>query len=119
MQGALDFARSEMTALLRAAEPAVLESLLPAATLDVDTRIRVLGQAGLILNDLRAAQKSGWINRFLHEYRLNTQEGVALLSLAEAYLRVPDSATADLLIRDKLGDADWKAHSGQSDSKLV
>ncbi len=119
MQGALDFTRSEMTALLRAAEPDVLESLLPAATLDAATRARVLGQAGLILNDLRTAQKSGWINRFLHEYRLNTQEGIALLSLAEAYLRVPDSATADLLIRDKLGDVDWKAHSGQSDSKLV
>jgi len=119
MSEALDVARSQMIALLRAPEPDVLKSLLPSATLDGATRGRVEGHARLILNDLRAAQSSGWINRFLQEYRLNTQEGVALLSLAEAYLRVPDSATADLLIRDKLGDADWKAHSGQSESKLV
>jgi RHH-type proline utilization regulon transcriptional repressor/proline dehydrogenase/delta 1-pyrroline-5-carboxylate dehydrogenase len=119
MEKALDFSRAQMMALLRAPEPEVLAGLLPAATLTAATRGRVLHQAGLILNDLRAAQDTGWINRFLHEYRLNTQEGVALLSLAEAYLRVPDSATADLLIRDKLGDADWKAHSGKSSSTLV
>ena len=116
---ALDISRLQMEALFRAPEPEVLAALLPAATLDAATRGRVLTQAGLILNDLRAAQDTGWINRFLHEYRLNTQEGVALLSLAEAYLRVPDSATADLLIRDKLGDADWKAHAGKSSSGLV
>ncbi|WP_018083220.1 bifunctional proline dehydrogenase/L-glutamate gamma-semialdehyde dehydrogenase PutA [Asticcacaulis benevestitus] len=119
MTNGLDTSRSQMEALFRAPEPEVLAGLLPAATLDAATRGRVLTQAGLILNDLRAAQDTGWINRFLHEYRLNTQEGVALLSLAEAYLRVPDSATADLLIRDKLGDADWKAHSGKSSSGLV
>ena len=119
MSEALAATRSQMIALLRAAEPDALKALLPTATLDVATRERVIGQARLILNDLRAAQSSGWINRFLQEYRLNTQEGVALLSLAEAYLRVPDAATADMLIRDKLGDADWKAHSGQSESKLV
>jgi RHH-type proline utilization regulon transcriptional repressor/proline dehydrogenase/delta 1-pyrroline-5-carboxylate dehydrogenase len=119
MPDALDLTRSQMVALLRAPEPDVLKSLLPAATLDAATRARVEGHARLILNDLRAAQSTGWINRFLQEYRLNTQEGVALLSLAEAYLRVPDTTTADLLIKDKLGDADWKAHSGQSGSKLV
>jgi RHH-type proline utilization regulon transcriptional repressor/proline dehydrogenase/delta 1-pyrroline-5-carboxylate dehydrogenase len=59
------------------------------------------------------------VNQFLQEYRLNSSEGVALLSLAEAFLRVPDPETADLLIADKLGDADWKAHSGKSNSVLV
>jgi RHH-type proline utilization regulon transcriptional repressor/proline dehydrogenase/delta 1-pyrroline-5-carboxylate dehydrogenase len=72
-----------------------------------------------LLGDLRAAQSSGWVNQFLNEYRLNTQEGVALLSLAEAFLRVPDPETADALIADKLGDADWRAHSGKSHSALV
>ncbi|MGL4541175.1 MAG: proline dehydrogenase family protein, partial [Polymorphobacter sp.] len=77
------------------------------------------GRALGLLADLRAAQGEGWVNRFLHQYRLNTAEGVALLSLAEAFLRVPDTETADALIRDKIGGADWAAHSGQSDSLLV
>src|SRR3546814_17261993 len=50
---------------------------------------------------------------------LNSSEGLALLSLAEAFLRVPDPATADFLIADKLGDADWRAHTGKSNSRLV
>ncbi|PMY00644.1 hypothetical protein C1Y22_37460, partial [Pseudomonas sp. MPR-R2A5] len=65
------------------------------------------------------AQGKGWVNQFLQEYRLNSSEGVALLSLAEAFLRVPDPETADLLIADKLGDADWRAHTGKSNSTLV
>jgi RHH-type proline utilization regulon transcriptional repressor/proline dehydrogenase/delta 1-pyrroline-5-carboxylate dehydrogenase len=69
--------------------------------------------------ELRAAQTDGWVNQFLQEYRLGTEEGTALLSLAEAFLRVPDADTADLLIADKLGDANWRAHSGKSASLLV
>ena len=111
--------RAEMSALHRASEPDVLRALLPAATLDGAARERVVDRALGLLADLRAAQGEGWINRFLHQYRLNTQEGVALLALAEAFLRVPDPETADLLIRDKLGTADWSAHAGQSDSLLV
>ena len=72
-----------------------------------------------MLAELRAAQSSGWVNQFLQEYRLNTQEGVALLSLAEAFLRVPDPETADSLIADKLGEGDWRAHKGKSHSTLV
>ncbi len=112
-------ARARMNRLHRAPEPDVLRELLPAATLDGATRARVVDTARGLLADLRAAQGEGWVNRFLHQYRLNTQEGVALLALAEAFLRVPDPQTADLLIRDKLGTADWSAHAGQSDSLLV
>jgi len=114
-----DSARLEMRALHRRAEPAVLAALLPAATLDAATRTAVEAHAGGLLDDLRAAQSTGWVNRFLHQYQLNTAEGVALLSLAEAFLRVPDAATADLLIRDKLGTPDWSEHLGDSDSALV
>jgi RHH-type proline utilization regulon transcriptional repressor/proline dehydrogenase/delta 1-pyrroline-5-carboxylate dehydrogenase len=78
-----------------------------------------MGNASGLLADLRAAQTKGWVNQFLQEYRLNSSEGVALLSLAEAFLRVPDPETADLLIADKLGDADWRAHTGESNSSLV
>ncbi|QXQ07858.1 bifunctional proline dehydrogenase/L-glutamate gamma-semialdehyde dehydrogenase PutA [Sphingosinicellaceae bacterium] len=112
-------ARAALRPLHRAPEPEVMARLLPAATLDAATRNAVENRALGLLADLRAAQGEGWVNRFLHQYRLNTQEGIALLSLAEAFLRVPDAETADLLIRDKIGGADWGAHKGQSDSLLV
>ena len=59
------------------------------------------------------------IDRLLQQYSLDTHEGVLLMCLAEALLRVPDSATADALIRDKLSVADWRQHLGKSDSLLV
>ena len=112
-------ARNTMAKLYRASEPDVLKPLLERAAVDSDSRERVMGHALGLLADLRAAQSKGWVNQFLQEYRLNSSEGVALLSLAEAFLRVPDPETADLLIADKLGDADWRAHAGKSNSKLV
>ena len=112
-------ARASMAKLYRAPEPEVLKPLLDRAALSPDSRGRVLGHASGLLADLRAAQTKGWVNQFLQEYRLNSSEGVALLSLAEAFLRVPDPETADLLIADKLGDADWRAHTGESNSSLV
>jgi RHH-type transcriptional regulator, proline utilization regulon repressor / proline dehydrogenase / delta 1-pyrroline-5-carboxylate dehydrogenase len=112
-------ATSDFAKLHRAPEPEVLKPLLARAKLDAGERQRVEGIASGLLADLRAAQSSGWVNQFLQEYRLNTSEGVALLSLAEAFLRVPDPDTADALIADKLGDADWKAHAGKSASGIV
>jgi len=97
----------------------VLAALLPRATLAPAERKRVEARATPLLAALRDAQASGWVNQFLHEYRLNTSEGIALLSLAEAFLRVPDADTADALIADKLGDADWRSHAGRSNSALV
>ncbi len=108
-----------MAQLYRASEPDVLKPLLDRASTSPDSRQRIMGHASGLLADLRAAQNRGWVNQFLQEYRLNSSEGVALLSLAEAFLRVPDPETADLLIADKLGDADWRAHAGRSNSKLV
>lgn len=112
-------ARKSMTALYRASEPDVLKPLLDRAATTGESRERIMGDALGLLADLRAAQGRGWVNQFLQEYRLNSSEGVALLSLAEAFLRVPDPETADLLIADKLGDADWRAHTGKSNSTLV
>jgi RHH-type proline utilization regulon transcriptional repressor/proline dehydrogenase/delta 1-pyrroline-5-carboxylate dehydrogenase len=112
-------ARSDIRRLHRAPEPDVLAPLLRDAHLDSDSRRRVEQRALAMLADLRAAQSSGWVNQFLQEYRLNTSEGIALLSLAEAFLRVPDPETADALIADKLGTADWRAHAGRSHSGLV
>ncbi len=115
----MDSATSLMRALHRAPEPEVLAPLLARASSPPDERGRIVARAGGLLADLRRAQSTGWVNQFLNEYRLNTAEGVALLSLAEAFLRVPDQETADALIADKLGDANWRAHSGKSHSTLV
>jgi RHH-type proline utilization regulon transcriptional repressor/proline dehydrogenase/delta 1-pyrroline-5-carboxylate dehydrogenase len=112
-------ARAEIRRLHRAPEPEVLKPLLQDAALDADSRQSVERRALGMLAELRAAQSSGWVNQFLQEYRLNTSEGIALLSLAEAFLRVPDPETADALIADKLGNADWRAHKGKSASSLV
>ncbi|MDH7973562.1 bifunctional proline dehydrogenase/L-glutamate gamma-semialdehyde dehydrogenase PutA [Sphingomonas sp. AR_OL41] len=112
-------ARASMKSLYRASEPDVLKPLLDRAALTPESRRRVLDHALGLLADLRAAQGKGWVNQFLQEYRLNSSEGVALLSLAEAFLRVPDPATADMLIADKIGDADWRSHTGKSNSLLV
>ena len=112
-------ALAEMKRLHRAPEPDVLAPLISAARLRVEDRQKVVDTALTLLADLREGQRTGWVNQFLQEYRLNSSEGVALLSLAEAFLRVPDPETADRLIADKLGDADWRAHAGRSHSTLV
>jgi RHH-type transcriptional regulator, proline utilization regulon repressor / proline dehydrogenase / delta 1-pyrroline-5-carboxylate dehydrogenase len=116
---ALTQARTQLRGLHRAPEPEVLAPLLRDASLDSESRSRVETRALAMLAELRSAQSRGWVNQFLQEYRLNTQEGVALLSLAEAFLRVPDPETADQLIADKLGEGDWRSHKGRSHSGLV
>ncbi|MGP1281754.1 MAG: L-glutamate gamma-semialdehyde dehydrogenase [Parasphingopyxis sp.] len=103
----------------RAPEPEVLAPLIERARLGAEERARVEAVALELLADLREGQRTGWVNQFLQEYRLNSSEGVALLSLAEAFLRVPDPETADSLISDKLGDGDWRSHAGRSHSQLV
>ncbi|MCR2832606.1 bifunctional proline dehydrogenase/L-glutamate gamma-semialdehyde dehydrogenase PutA [Parerythrobacter lacustris] len=64
-------------------------------------------------------RKATGIDAFLHQFGLDTEEGIALMCIAEALLRVPDAATADALIRDKLGDIDWGEHLGESSSSFV
>ncbi len=65
------------------------------------------------------AVDQGAIEAFMRQYDLASDEGVLLMCVAEALLRIPDEDTADLLIRDKLGEADWRRHVGRSDSVLV
>ena len=64
-------------------------------------------------------QTQGGVESFLQQYDLSTPEGVLLMCVAEALLRIPDAATADALIRDKLSRGDWERHLGASDSLLV
>jgi RHH-type proline utilization regulon transcriptional repressor/proline dehydrogenase/delta 1-pyrroline-5-carboxylate dehydrogenase len=115
----LDTARRAIAPLYRINETRALEALTDSARLTRSQRTGVLALASRLLADLRAPGASGWIDRFLQEYSLSSDEGAALLGLAEAYLRVPDAITADALIRDKLGQGDWRAHIGAADSVVV
>ena len=119
MANPVDSARMAIRPMFRAPEPETLAPLVASAQLSALERASIVGRAKGLLGELRSAQTDGWVNQFLQEYRLGTEEGTALLSLAEAFLRVPDADTADLLIADKLGDANWRAHSGKSASMLV
>ncbi len=74
--------------------------------------------AARLIEGARAHKASG-LDAFLQTYGLGTDEGIALMCLAEALLRVPDAATADALIHDKLGGIDWSEHLGESGSTFV
>ncbi|CCE23413.1 bifunctional proline dehydrogenase/L-glutamate gamma-semialdehyde dehydrogenase PutA [Methylotuvimicrobium alcaliphilum] len=76
--------------------------------------------ARLLVEQIRADKdKQSVVDAFMHEYRLNSEEGVVLMSIAEALLRIPDSATQDRFLADKLSSADWQTHLHHSDSMLV
>ncbi|MFK8076318.1 MAG: bifunctional proline dehydrogenase/L-glutamate gamma-semialdehyde dehydrogenase PutA [Granulosicoccus sp.] len=76
-------------------------------------------RAADLVKRLRTSNKPTMMESFLSEYGLSTPEGVGLMCLAEALLRVPDAQTIDELIADKLESSDWAAHLGQSSSPLV
>ncbi len=112
--------RTEMRRLHRAAETEVLTPLLDAATLPPEVAARVDLRARGLVRAARAAHRPGAdVTDFLAEYGLGTAEGVALLCLAEALLRIPDAATADALIEDRVAAADWQKHLGHGDSLAV
>ncbi|WNO53305.1 bifunctional proline dehydrogenase/L-glutamate gamma-semialdehyde dehydrogenase PutA [Stakelama saccharophila] len=100
-------------------EPDVLKPMLNDARITPESRPRVERYARNLIRDIREAESESWINQFLQEYQLSSPEGIALMSLAEAYLRVPDARTADLLIADKLNDGKWRTHEGRSRSRIV
>ncbi len=97
----------------------VRELLAAARQPDVDRAAIQTTAADLVRRVRARAQDQGAIEAFMRQYDLGSEEGVLLMCVAEALLRIPDQDTADKLIRDKLGDADWKRHMGQSDSVLV
>jgi RHH-type proline utilization regulon transcriptional repressor/proline dehydrogenase/delta 1-pyrroline-5-carboxylate dehydrogenase len=108
--------RTQLRRLYRAAEPEVLAPLLRLAASPPDVAVR----ARSLVQTARAAHRPGAdVTDFLAEYGLGTEEGVALLCLAEALLRIPDAATADALIEDRIAPADWQKHLGRGDSLAV
>jgi len=100
-------------------ETALVADLLSGAALDADARSRITAAGADLVTRIRSSARPGLMEVFLAEYGLSTAEGVALMCLAEALLRVPDSTTMDALIEDKIAPSDWGRHLGRSASSLV
>ena len=100
-------------------EAACVADLKAMLALDGSQRRSISEAAARLVGDIRAEARPGLMEKFLAEYGLNTDEGVALMCLAEAYLRTPDVATLDALISDKIGEGDWARHLGRAESSLV
>ncbi len=111
--------RAAITAATRRPESLCVQALLPAATLPAAAVQQAEVLAAHLVTALRAKGARGTVEGLVREYALSSQEGVALMCLAEALLRIPDLPTRDALIRDKISTGDWHAHVGHSPSLFV
>ena len=112
--------RRRITAAYLRDETEHLQELLVQARLPESEQALVQATAVALVQRTRVrAADPAMVEAFMREYDLSSEEGVLLMCVAEALLRIPDQDTANKLIRDKLGDADWDAHVGRSSSVLV
>jgi RHH-type proline utilization regulon transcriptional repressor/proline dehydrogenase/delta 1-pyrroline-5-carboxylate dehydrogenase len=112
--------RRAICAAYRIDEKQCLEDLLIQAELPQDALTRIQDTARKLVIDVRKRRLGkGGLDAFLFEYDLSSEEGVALMCLAEALLRIPDNETIDKLIKDKITQPDWEQHLGKSKSTFV
>src|SRR5471030_1788281 len=115
--------RSAITAAYRRPEPEAVSMLLEQARLPAPLNDAAQKLAANIATKLRnqksANGRAGMVQSLLQEFSLSSQEGVALMCLAEALLRIPDKPTRDALIRDKISNGNWHSHLGRSPSLFV
>jgi RHH-type proline utilization regulon transcriptional repressor/proline dehydrogenase/delta 1-pyrroline-5-carboxylate dehydrogenase len=111
--------RTRIQKNLRINEKTALENLIESADISPDVRHAGGKRAVDVINRIRTSSKPTMMESFLAEYGLSTSEGVALMCLAEALLRVPDAETIDELITDKIASSEWGTHLGHSSSPLV
>uniref|UniRef100_UPI004040392C bifunctional proline dehydrogenase/L-glutamate gamma-semialdehyde dehydrogenase PutA n=1 Tax=Variovorax atrisoli TaxID=3394203 RepID=UPI004040392C len=115
--------RARITAACRTPEPQALSPLLAQARPPDGQAGEAQELAHRIARQLRerksASGRAGLVQGLLQEYALSSQEGVALMCLAEALLRIPDAGTRDALIRDKIAHGQWQSHAGRSPSVFV
>ena len=112
--------RQKIRDFYRIDENEVITHILPLAEVGVKARSRAWERARQMVHNIREeldGQSS--VDALLNEFSLSTEEGVVLMCLAEALLRVPDKGTQETLIRDKLANGDWSSHLGSSDSLFV
>ncbi|MDZ4069840.1 MAG: bifunctional proline dehydrogenase/L-glutamate gamma-semialdehyde dehydrogenase PutA [Tabrizicola sp.] len=114
-----DTAWSVIEAGSLADEATLVRRLIGEAGLDAEARARITASGADLVRRIRGSAKPGLMEVFLAEYGLSTDEGIALMCLAEALLRVPDAETMDALIEDKIAPSDWGRHLGRSASSLV
>ena len=100
-------------------EAPLLSRLIAGAALSAEDRARIAADGAALVRQIRADVRPGLMEVFLAEYGLSTEEGISLMCLAEALLRVPDAETMDALIEDKIAPSDWGRHLGHSASSLV
>ncbi len=100
-------------------EVGTLVGLVVEADLSAAQRAQISTRAEDLVRRIRSGEKPSLMEHFLAEYGLSTREGVALMCLAEAMLRVPDAETMDALIEDKVAPSDWGKHLGEASSPLV
>ena len=111
---------ASITAAYARDETEAMAELLEMATLPPAASAQILAQAADLVQRVRQrAKHQSAVESFMREYDLSSEEGVLLMCVAEALLRIPDADTADRLIRDKLGDAAWNNHLGKSASLFV
>ena len=96
-----------------------MPALVAAAELPPAIVEQAQAMARRLVTTLRERPAPGLVQGLMREYDLSSQEGVALMCMAEALLRIPDAATRDALIADKIGGSEWRAHVGQSPSPFV
>lgn len=112
--------RKAITNAYRQDENERVAYLIEAATLPADALQRIAKTARELVVKVREKRtQQGGLDAFLNQYDLSSEEGIALMCLAEALLRIPDKETMDNLIRDKISTANWAAHAGQSHSFFV
>ena len=120
LPASVDPTRARITSAWLRDETEAVNELLAQASLPPAERELVLARAAELVARVRAkSSDQSAVESFMREYDLSSEEGVLLMCVAEALLRIPDSETADKLIRDKLGEADWKKHVGASESLFV
>ena len=112
--------RQKIREFYRIDENIAVDHILPVAEVNVSARSRAWERARKMVLQIRQEQSgNGAIDSLLKEYSLSSEEGVVLMCLAEALLRVPDKHTQDALIRDKISQGQWSSHLGSSDSLFV
>lgn len=112
--------RTEIRGLHYASTSRALEAIRAAILPDSDRREKGSAIARkLVIESRERSDESGTLDAFLREFGLSNSEGIALMCLAEALLRVPDDETLDALIAEKISEGNWGAHESASDSQLV
>jgi RHH-type proline utilization regulon transcriptional repressor/proline dehydrogenase/delta 1-pyrroline-5-carboxylate dehydrogenase len=112
--------RAAITDAYRQDEQQCVHGLLAQAAMSEEQVAQAQAMARKLISTLRETRtRASGVDALMHEFTLSSQEGIALMCLAEALLRIPDTRTADKLIRDKISKGDWHAHVGNSASLFV